>query len=128
MNNLSSHVTNIKSDVMADFICIDNKEVIITTNKITGALDLQTIEKYIKNTYDIEAEQVETPRLPQSKLFLKIISIPYISETTHTSITADVMEKIIKENYIFNNVILVLRLRVIKISLKSDMLIVWIDI
>jgi len=38
------------------------------------------------------------------------------------------MEKIIKENHIFNNVVLALRPRVIKVSLKSDMSIVWIDI
>ena len=63
MNNLSSYITNIKLDVMADFICIDNRKVIITTNKIAGALNLQTIEKYVKNTYDIETEQVETSRL-----------------------------------------------------------------
>jgi len=91
MNNLNSHVTNInrtlkniKSDIMADFIHIKNRGVIITTNKIARALDLQTIKKYIKYTNDIEANQVEISRLSQSKSFLKIISIPYISETTHT--------------------------------------------
>ena len=135
MNNSSSHITNtnkalknIKSDVMADFICIKNKGVIIITNKVAEALNLQTIKKYVKNTNDIEVNQVETSRLPQSKLFLKIIGIPYILETTHTPITADMIEKIIKENHIFNNVVLVLRPRVIKVSLKSDILIMWIDI
>jgi len=119
---------NIKSDIMADFICIENRRVVITTNKITGALDLQTIERYIKNMNDIKANQVEAPKLPQSKLFLKIIGIPYISEATYTPITADVMEKIIKDNHIFNNMVLVLRPRVIKVLLKSNMSIIWIDI
>ena len=71
MSNSSSYVTNInralkniKSDIMADFIYIDNRRAIITTNKIARAHDLQTIKKYIKNIYDIEVEQVETPRLP----------------------------------------------------------------
>jgi len=71
MSNLSSYVTNInralkniKSDIMADFIYIDNRRAIITTNKIARAHDLQTIKKYIKNIYDIEVEQVEIPRLP----------------------------------------------------------------
>jgi len=57
MNNLSSYVTNInralkniKSDIMADFIHIKNKGVIITTNKVAGALDFQSIKKYVKNT------------------------------------------------------------------------------
>ena len=71
MKDLSTHITNInralkniKSDVMADFICIENRGVVIITNKITGALDLQTIERYIKNTNNIEANQVEASRLP----------------------------------------------------------------
>jgi len=102
--------------------------VIITTNKIAGALDLQTIEKYVKNMNNIKVNQVEIPRLSQFKLFLKIIGISYILETTHTFTTADVIKKIIKENYIFNNVELVSRPRVIKISPKSNMLIMWIDI
>ena len=135
INNLSSHVTNInralkniKSDIMADFICIKNRRAIITTNKIVKDLDLQIIEKYVKNTNNIEANQVEIPRLPQSKLFLKIIGIPYILETTHTPTIADMIEKIIKENHIFNNVVLTSRSSVIKVSPKSDMLIMWINI
>ena len=43
-------------------------------------------------------------------------------------ITADMVEKIIKYNQIFNNIVLVLRLKVIKILLKSDMFIIWFDI
>jgi len=46
---------NIKSDVMANFICVENKGLVITTNKVAGALNLQTIEKYMKNTNNIEA-------------------------------------------------------------------------
>ena len=111
-----------------DFIHIENNSLVITTNKVTGALDLQTIKRYIKNTNNIEATHVEIPRLSQSKSFLKIIGIPYISEFTNTCITTDEVEKIIKENHIFNNVILVSRPRVIKVSLKSDMSIIWIDI
>jgi len=49
-------------------------------------------------------------------------------EDTNTSILADVVEKIIKENHIFNNIVLASRPRVIKISSKSNMSIVWINI
>ena len=49
--NINRAFKNIKSDVMADFICIENKRVVITTNKIASLLDLQTIKKYIKNMY-----------------------------------------------------------------------------
>ena len=49
--NINRAFKNIKSDVMADFICIENKRVVITTNKVASLLDLQTIKKYIKNMY-----------------------------------------------------------------------------
>ena len=90
IGNLSSYVTNInralkniKSDIMADFICVKNGGLVISTNKIAGALDLQTIEKYVKNTNNIKANQIKTSRLSQSKSFLKIIDIPFISNFTN---------------------------------------------
>ena len=49
-------------------------------------------------------------------------------EDTNISISTDIVENIIKKNYIFNNIILVLRPRVIKIFSKSDISIVWINI
>ena len=61
--NINRAFKNIKSDVMADFICVENKRVVITTNKVASPLDLQTIKKYIKNMYYIEADQIESLRL-----------------------------------------------------------------
>ena len=43
-------------------------------------------------------------------------------------LTSSDVELIIKQNYIFNNISLVSNLRVIKMSPKSDMAIIWIDI
>ena len=128
VTNINRSLKSIKSEIITDFIHLDSKEVVITTNKVSGALNLQTIEKYIKNINNIKANQVEMPRLPQSKSFLKIISIPYLSEDTQTPIMLDVVEKIIKNNHIFNNIALILRLRVIKVSSKSDILIIWFNI
>ena len=112
MKESSSHVTNInralkniKLEVMANFIHMENSRLVITTNKVASALNLQTIEKYIKNTYNIKTNHVESPRLSQSKSFLKIICIPYISESTNTYISTENVEKIIKENHIFNNIV-----------------------
>ena len=62
--NINRSLKNIKSDIIVDFIHIDNKDIIIFTNKIASPLDLQTIKKYIKNTYYIEAEHTKSPRLP----------------------------------------------------------------
>ena len=39
-------------------------------------------------------------------------------------ISADTIKKIIKDNHIFNNIILTSRLRVIKVFLKSDIVII----
>jgi len=71
---------------------------------------------------------VESLKLPQSKSFLKIISIPYISENSNFHIMSDEIEGIIKTNYIFDNVVLASKSRVIKILPKLDMSIIWIDI
>jgi len=135
MKDLSFHITNInralksiKSDIMADFIHADNRSVVITTTKVAENLDLETIKRYVKNTNNIKMMQVELPRLSQSKSFLKIIGIPYLKEDTNKPITADIVEKIIKNNHIFKNIVLASRPRVIKVLPKSDMSIVWFDI
>ena len=66
--------------------------------------------------------------LSQSKLYLKIIGIPYLLENTNIPITTDVVKKIIKNNHIFNNIAIALKLRVIKASLKLDIAIIWLNI
>jgi len=76
----------------------------------------------------IKIDSVKVPYLSQSKSYLKIIGIPYLVENTNTSITADVVEAIIKRNNIFNNIAIVSRSCVIKVSPKSDMAIIWLDV
>ena len=128
ITNINKTLKNIKLDVIADFICIKNKGMIISTNKIASPLDLQTIKKYIKNAYYIKVEHMESPRLLQSKSYLKIIGISYLSEQTNACITFDNIDKILKNTHIFNNIVLVSKPRVIKVFSKSNMAIVWIDI
>ena len=82
----------------------------------------------MKNLYSVDTSNVNSPRLPQSKSYLKIISIPYISEISNSHITSDEIKSIIKASHIFNNIILVSKPRVIKMLLKSDMSIIWINI
>ena len=96
----------------------------ITTNKVVSQLNLQMIKHYIKNISNIEVSHVKASRLPQSKSYLKIISIPYFIENTNTPIITNVVKTIIKENHIFNNIILASRPRIIKVSPKSDMSII----
>ena len=122
--NINRALKNIKLDVMADFIWVENKGIVISTNKVTNPLDLQTTENYVKSTYSIEADQMESLRLPQSKSYLKLIGIPYLSEKTNLCITSDEVDNILKNTHIFNDVVLALKPRVIKISPKSNMAII----
>ena len=90
---------------------------------------MSIIDQYIKNSNDINSLQVEEPRLPKSKSYLKIISIlffPYAN--SQKKLTSNNIELILKQNHIFDNISLISKPRVIKVSPKSDMSIVWIDI
>jgi len=49
-------------------------------------------------------KNVEAPQLPQSKSYLKIIGLPYLIENTNTFLTLDMVETILKNNYIFNSI------------------------
>jgi len=87
---------------------------------------LKIIEKYIKNIKEIKSDVIESPHLSKSKLYLKIIGLPYIVK--HSSITLDIIEGIFKKTYIFNNIVLASKPCIIKALPKSDMVVVWVDI
>ena len=68
-------------------------------------------------------------RLPKSKSYLKIIGIPFYPHlNSQEKLTSADIKTILWQNHIFNNVSLVSKPRIIKVSLNSDMTIVWIDI
>jgi len=84
MKNSVAHIANInrllrntKSEVAVDYIRSNPIGLSIVTNKIALQSDLQIISQYVKKSEDINELQVEEPRLPQSKSYLKIIGIPY---------------------------------------------------
>ena len=136
MKNLATHVANInrilrnaKSEVLVDFIRSDPLGITVVTNKVSLQSDLQIIDQYVKNSEDINALKVDAPRLPQSKSYLKIIGIPYFPHgNSQDRLTSNDVETILKQNQIFDNITLASKPRVIKISPKSDMYIIWIDI
>jgi len=135
IKELNSHITNInhalkviKSSMIADFICVDNKGIVVITNNIALSSNLQEIKKYVKNSLSSNIDKVSLARLPQSKSYLKIVGISFISKKTNSCIASDEIEDILKNNHIFNNIILASKPRVIKVSPKSDMAIIWIDI
>ena len=105
--NINRLLKNIKSECKADYIRVEKSDIIIVINKVILALDLQTMENYIKNSNQIDMDKVETSELPQSKSYLKIISLQYLMKNMNVSITSDVFEKILKNNHIFNNILIV---------------------
>jgi len=90
--------------------------------------DLQTIENFVKNMEDVNSDDIESSRLPQSKSYLKIIDILFFIENTNIHISSNFVESVIKSNHIFNNLSLASKLQVIKVSPKSYIAIFWVDI
>ena len=90
---------------------------------------MSIINQYIKNSNDINSLQVDEPRLPKSKSYLKIIGILFFPHAnSQNKLMSNDIEMILKQNHIFDNISLTSKPRVIKVSLKSNMSIVWIDI
>jgi len=126
--NINYALKNIKSNIIVDFIHINGKDIIITTNNVACPSDLQKIKKCVKNSLTTDVDQISTPRLPQFKLYLKIVGISYISKCLNVQISSKEVESILKVNHVFNDIILASKLRIIKVLPKSDMAIIWIDI
>jgi len=126
--NLNKVLKNIKFGTMADFTHMNQMDVIIVTNKVAFPLDLQTIENYVKNVEHINSENVKTSCLLQSKSYLKIIGILYLIENTNKPLNSSVIKTILKNNYIFNNVVIASKPYIIKALSKLDMAIIWLDV
>jgi len=136
MKSSSLHVANInrllcntKSDVLVNYICSDNTDITVITNKVAQQSNMSIIDQFVKNSNNINSLQVEKLCLPKSKSYLKIIGIPYYPHANpQEKLTLNDIETILKQNHIFDNISLASKPRVIKVSLKSDMAIVWLDI
>ena len=131
IKNLSLYIVNIncalkaiKSSTIANFIHVEDKGIVIMTNNISSGSDFQEIKKYIKNSFSSNIDKVSPARLPQSKSYLKIVSILFISEKTNSHISSDEIEDVLKNNHLFNNIILVSKPCIIKVSPKSNMAII----
>ena len=127
--NINRLLRNTKSDVLVDYIRSDNTGIMVITNKIAQQSDMSIIDQYVKNSNDINSLQVEEPCLPKSKSYLKIIGILFFPHAnSQEKLTSNDIETILKQNHIFDNISLASKPRVIKVSLKSDISIVWLDI
>ena len=127
--NINRELRNAKSGVLVDYVRSDNTGIIIITDKVAQQSDLSIIDRYVKNSNNINALQVKDSRLPKSKSYLKIIGILfYPHSNSQEKLTSLDIETILKQNHIFDNISLSSKPRIIKVSPKSDMAIVWIDI
>jgi len=126
ISNINKCLKNSKSNIFADFIRFNVNGIIIMTNKPASDLDLSTIEKYLKNVQNVNPDSIESPCLPKSKSYMKIIGLPYSSELGVMS--PDIIEGVLKDLHFFKNVTLASKLCVIKTSPKSDKAVVWVDI
>ena len=118
--NINKAFKEVKSDISADYICSNNREIIITTNKVAASLDLNIVEKYMKELNNVDLNNVISPRLLQLKSYLKILGVPYFIEDTNLPITLNINKRVIKSIHIFGNMVLALYSYIIKASLKSD--------
>jgi len=127
--NINRLLRNAKTDVLVDYIRSDNSGITIITNKVAQQSDMSIIDQYIKNSNNINSLQVEDSCLPKSKSYLKIIGTPFFPySNSQEKLTSTDIESILKQNHIFDNISLASKPRVIKVSPKSNMAIVWIDI
>ena len=89
---------------------------------------MRTIEKAIKNSKKINKDFIKSSWLLQSKSYLKILGLPYLFKNTNEPITSQLVEKVLKELYIFKDIKFSSKPRVIKASSNSNLAVIWLDI
>ena len=123
ISNINRLLKGVKSKVSVDFIYSNNKGI-ITTNKAITSLDLSIVERYVKELNNINSNDVMSLWLPRFKLYLKILKVSYFLENINLPITFNIIKEVIKNAYIFNNIILASCSYVIKASPKLDMTVI----
>jgi len=118
VSNVNKCLKNSKSDTFADFIQSNINGIIIMTNKPASNLDLSIIKKYLKNIQNVNPDSIESPHLPKSKSYMKIVGLPYSSKLG--VMTPDIIEGVLKYSHLFKDAILASKPHIIKASPKSD--------
>jgi len=130
MGNASTHVfqinallKNVKSLMCSKFIHSCSGGIAIVTNNVPNPSDLSIIEKYFKSVEGINSNDILSPRLPQSKLYLKIMGLLYL-QANGNKITSKNVTDFVKHIDLFKNVSLATKPCIIKALPKSDMAII----
>ena len=124
--NINKCLRNAKPDIITDFICLTNYEVIFTTNKPANVSNLMIIEKYVKNINNISLDNINSSYFSKSKLYLKIIGLPHKME--QCMLTSEIIKDVLKDLHLFENIVLASKSQVIKAFSKSNMAVVWVDL
>jgi len=61
--NINRLLKEVKSKILADYICSNNKGIVITTNKIATSSNLNIVEKYMKELNNINSNDIMSSRL-----------------------------------------------------------------
>ena len=80
----------------------------------------------MKNVKNINLDSIESPHLPKSKSYMKIVGLLYSSKLE--VITPDLIKGVLKDLHLFKNTVLASKPHIIKVSPKSDKAVVWMDI
>lgn len=124
ISNINRLLKKVKSEISINFIQSDDKELLLTTNKVTDTSDLNIIKKYLKELNNIDHSKIMSPRLSQSNLYLKILSISYFVKDTNLLIFPNIVNSIIKSMHIFNNIVLAFYSHIIKASPNLDIIVI----
>jgi len=113
MGDASTHVfqinallKNIKSSMRSEFIHFCSGGIAIITNNVPNLSDLSIIEKYFKSVEGINSNDIPSPRLPQSKSYLKITGLLYL-QADGNKITSENVTDFMKHIDLFKNISLV---------------------
>jgi len=61
--NINKSLKRIKSDIFANYIWLDNRDIVITTDRVVVKLGMKVVEKYMKNLNNVDLIEVLNSRL-----------------------------------------------------------------
>jgi len=100
----------------------------MSTNSVASVAELKVIKQWLKKTAGLgEVTEVE-PCLPQSKSFLKVLSISYWDSKSSLPVTPAQVAEALSSSPLFEGITLASMPCIMKASPSSDMSVIWIDI
>ena len=110
-----------RSKLRVESVCKAWDGVSISTNSVASAAELEVIKQWLKKTAGLgESTEIE-PCLPQSKLFLKILGMPYWNSKSSLAITLAQVETALSNSLLFESVTLASIPYIMKALSSSDM-------